>query len=598
MSEFFHSSRPEALNLPELERHWVAWNSELRDGKPTKVPKNPRTGGNAMSKTPSTWGTYEQAVTTAKRHGFAGVGFQVEGTDIFGVDFDWKGLDSEEIPLCVQTILDTMPDSYIEYSPSRRGIHVYARGHLPDKAISNRKIQLENGIWMEVYDSGRYFSVTGWVINPVPLVDLTEFFANFKLIFKEIPAPQPHREYAGLQKGTSRLESECNKIRAAQVGSRNTVFNTVVYTVGGIVGSGEVEESEALRCLTDAALSIGLGQEEIDQVLYRVIKEGIARPFAPRKVREQVKSASIEEWCARGTREKLDRALESFGKATSASPRTNVAFKVLVDAIVRLAQDPTRVYWRKEGMVVRIGGVVGLARMMQRGGNQNALRGQLNHLATLGFTRGLIEFEAGKLEKAILLSHDFWDSAFFRESLQITLPLSVESVRRMEQARQAREDCTIRLVNTPSLQGLEHSADSPLKTLRRCVDLVHTFTSAPRTMEELIRLTPFTLRTLHAHVADLERGGFIEQRDGVFVQTKNLRSEFNAIHAAHEPTRRAERRSLENYAKILSFKAIHRDEAQRQRREKSVINRLERLDAGECLTRLYPLPSALTRAAA
>jgi primase-polymerase (primpol)-like protein len=41
--------------------HWVCWSFEEREGKSTKIPKNPRTGGNAMANDPRTWGEFQAA---------------------------------------------------------------------------------------------------------------------------------------------------------------------------------------------------------------------------------------------------------------------------------------------------------------------------------------------------------------------------------------------------------------------------------------------------------------------------------------------------------------------------------------------------------
>ena len=53
------ASIPESL---KAWPHWVCWSWEERDGEQTKVPKNPRTGGNAKSNTPDTWGSFEETL--------------------------------------------------------------------------------------------------------------------------------------------------------------------------------------------------------------------------------------------------------------------------------------------------------------------------------------------------------------------------------------------------------------------------------------------------------------------------------------------------------------------------------------------------------
>ena len=54
-----------------------------------KIPKNPHTGGNAMSNKPDTWGTFNEAVAACDKYGFDGVGFEfTEESGYFGVDLD------------------------------------------------------------------------------------------------------------------------------------------------------------------------------------------------------------------------------------------------------------------------------------------------------------------------------------------------------------------------------------------------------------------------------------------------------------------------------------------------------------------------------
>ena len=51
-------------NIPhELKRRpqWVLWRYETRDGKPTKVPYNARTGYRADSTDPATWCSFDEA---------------------------------------------------------------------------------------------------------------------------------------------------------------------------------------------------------------------------------------------------------------------------------------------------------------------------------------------------------------------------------------------------------------------------------------------------------------------------------------------------------------------------------------------------------
>ena len=136
---------------------WVGWKSTLKPGaaKPTKVPKNPHSGGNAESDNPKTWGAVWDASSAAKARGFDGVGFVFTEDDEFaGVDLDHSIEDGAILPWAMDIIAAL--DSYTEFSPSGTGVHIIVRGRVP-KGLKRSNI--------EIYSDGRYFTMTG---NRVP----------------------------------------------------------------------------------------------------------------------------------------------------------------------------------------------------------------------------------------------------------------------------------------------------------------------------------------------------------------------------------------------------------------------------------------------
>ena len=67
--------RPEKIPQElKVRPQWVGWSLEEREGKPTKVPKNPKTGGNAMANDPGTWGEFDLAVGYWECRGGSGSG--------------------------------------------------------------------------------------------------------------------------------------------------------------------------------------------------------------------------------------------------------------------------------------------------------------------------------------------------------------------------------------------------------------------------------------------------------------------------------------------------------------------------------------------
>ena len=102
------------------------------------------------------------AVQSLKAHKFDGVGFVVTKEDDFvGFDLD-KCIDPKtgEIEPWALKIVQTI-NSYTERSPSGTGLRIMARGVLP---VGPRR---KGGF--EIYDSGRYFTITGDHLKETPI---------------------------------------------------------------------------------------------------------------------------------------------------------------------------------------------------------------------------------------------------------------------------------------------------------------------------------------------------------------------------------------------------------------------------------------------
>lgn len=138
-------------------KNWVCWKAIPRAGKLTKIPINPRTGGQAQSNNSETWADFDTAVSASVN--FSGIGFMFSNSGYFGVDIDGiedaiedykhDNTDSDNI---VSEFVYTL-QSYAEYSPSGRGIHIICRGSLPPSGRRKNNV--------EMYESGRFFTVTG-----------------------------------------------------------------------------------------------------------------------------------------------------------------------------------------------------------------------------------------------------------------------------------------------------------------------------------------------------------------------------------------------------------------------------------------------------
>lgn len=154
-------------NIPDEIKaysHWICWGVQIRDGKETKVPYSPH-GGLAKADDPSTWGTFEQAQAYFEKNpNLSGLGFVFADDDPFcGIDLDkCRDPKTEVIETDAQKIVDDFT-SYAEISPSGKGVHVIIKGKKKGNKARKGKI--------EIYDSRRYFTMTGNVLNEHRMIE-------------------------------------------------------------------------------------------------------------------------------------------------------------------------------------------------------------------------------------------------------------------------------------------------------------------------------------------------------------------------------------------------------------------------------------------
>ena len=119
-------------------RRWIRHTDKV----PTRVG-----GGNASTTQPATWATYDQARQSSVGDG---LGFVFAGDGIVGIDLDYC-LTSTGLEPWAAEIVSACHGTYVEISPSGRGLHIYGLGVVG----CGRRMGL-----VEVYDRGRYFTVT------------------------------------------------------------------------------------------------------------------------------------------------------------------------------------------------------------------------------------------------------------------------------------------------------------------------------------------------------------------------------------------------------------------------------------------------------
>ncbi|MGH7391934.1 MAG: AAA family ATPase [Candidatus Rokuibacteriota bacterium] len=268
-----HTLAPLFDNIPaELRalRQWVVWAHTWKDGdqKFAKVPYSPATGANASSTDPATWGTFEEAVAayTASRanadDNYDGIGFVFTGTPYMGVDQDHV-LDRDVLaPEAIRIVAEL--DTYTEVSPSGTGVKSFIKAKKPGNGWS--KI---TGLGLEMYDEGRYFTITGHHLAGTPTApqarqEAVDALYRRGLSEKSVPKPTP------VPSTTPMTDDELVKKIAgsAQGGKFMRLYAGLTDQYGGDESGADMALAGVLAFWTQDA-------EQIERVMR---KSGLVRP--------------------------------------------------------------------------------------------------------------------------------------------------------------------------------------------------------------------------------------------------------------------------------------------------------------------------------
>lgn len=157
---------------PELIAHnnWLLWTyARTDDGKETKWPISPRTLRRTDVTDTASLVSYNEAVNLATANQL-GIGFVLTPNDpFFCIDLDDPNKNATEDQAneriaIYNTILEQF-NTYVEYSPSGKGMHVW--GTAP--GLQWERGHRRNGV--EIYNRGRFFTITGRTWRNAPIVD-------------------------------------------------------------------------------------------------------------------------------------------------------------------------------------------------------------------------------------------------------------------------------------------------------------------------------------------------------------------------------------------------------------------------------------------
>lgn len=167
---------PSIASLAPAPR-WVAWQTQYRRGKPTKLPYQAM-GGMAKADDPSNWLDRATAAAVAERlpraHGSGGVGIMLgnhAGLAIGGIDLDTCFAASGDLERWAAEVIERF-GSYAEVSPSGTGVKIFftydAAALVPLRDVMGsdwgkqfkRRTDADHPPAIELYLGNRFFAVT------------------------------------------------------------------------------------------------------------------------------------------------------------------------------------------------------------------------------------------------------------------------------------------------------------------------------------------------------------------------------------------------------------------------------------------------------
>lgn len=259
---------------------WVCWKAiQEGEGKPRKAPLDVHTGRFGSSTDAATWGTLAQAKAARKRYKGTGVGFVfTKDAGIVGIDLDNCVDEAGEIAGWAQGIIEAVA-SYTEFSPSGRGVHILAKGAIP-AAVRTAQV--------EMYDTGRYFTVTGKQVEGTAAglecrqEVITALYEQYRP--SERPAVTGGVNGAASAYGQAALADAIRRVSAAAEGTRNNVLFQQTASLVELENGGELDRGTAERAMLAAGMAAGLPETEVNDTLKSAVKKvGQQARAAPEK---------------------------------------------------------------------------------------------------------------------------------------------------------------------------------------------------------------------------------------------------------------------------------------------------------------------------
>jgi AAA domain-containing protein/primase-like protein len=149
---------PPALEHLRDQKVWVNWCWFWNGKKWTKPPRRvDDPSRNASTSDPTTWGTYEQAVTQVRAGNADGIGFTLKGRDIGGTDLDHcRDPATGQIEPWADNYVRRFPGAYVEATVSGKGLRVLGASALQSFA-PKFKLNNGNGAAIELFSNSHHY---------------------------------------------------------------------------------------------------------------------------------------------------------------------------------------------------------------------------------------------------------------------------------------------------------------------------------------------------------------------------------------------------------------------------------------------------------